>query len=64
MSKSKAKKPEKGNWNVIMRCTVTKVVYVTDCTREDAIKNPWNHAEDEQETEQIDWEVRKIEPTE
>jgi hypothetical protein len=47
----------KKNWNVEMRCTITKQVHLSACTEEEANENPWDYADDEVETEQIDWEI-------
>lgn len=51
---------EKKKWVVTMRCVVTKDVCVGPCTEEEATTNPWDHAEDEQEVSQEDWEVKTI----
>ena len=50
----------KGNWEVIMECVVRKNVYCEDCTEEEAKANPWDHAKEETEMEQVDWEVLKV----
>lgn len=51
----------KGNWIVKMKCVVEKDVFVSDCTREEAENNPWDYAENENETSQVDWEVISVE---
>lgn len=48
------------NWEVTMQCTVRKLVYCENCTREEAEKDTWEYATDEREIEQIDWEVESI----
>jgi len=53
-------KPKKSSWDVRMRCTVTKIVHCEDCTEEEARTDPFEHAVDEQEIEQVDWEVREV----
>jgi hypothetical protein len=45
---------------VTMRCTVTKEVVCENCTEEEARNAPWDHAVDERELGQEDWEVRSI----
>lgn len=61
---AKKKEPKRASWIVTMRCVVTKVVTCDDCTEEEARKNPFEFAADEQETEQRDWEVERVEPNE
>lgn len=57
-----AKKPEKGDWTVTMRCVVTKVVDLQGCTEEEARRDPWAYVVgDEREVDQIDWDVQKVE---
>jgi hypothetical protein len=53
-------KPHKGNWVVRMRCTVTKLVTCEDCTEEEARNNPFDHAVDEMEIDQVDWDVQSV----
>jgi hypothetical protein len=53
---------EKGSWLVRVRCTVVKEVVSANCTEEEAITDPWDHAEDERELEQVDWEVEGVTP--
>lgn len=50
------------NWRVRVECVVIKDVYVTDCTAEQAMKDPWSHAGYEEEVDQKDWKVINIEP--
>lgn len=57
MAKTKSKK---GNWIVTMRCVITKEVYITDCTEDEARANPWEHAQDEHEVDQIDWDILSV----
>ena len=45
---------------VKVRCTVDKLVTCQDCTKEQARTEPWEHAIDEYETDQVDWEVRDV----
>lgn len=49
--------PTKGTYTVRLRCTVHKIITCEDCTEEQARTEPYEHATDEMETEQIDWEV-------
>jgi len=53
---------KRDNWIVTMKCTVLKVVVLQDCTEGQAQDNPWDYAIDENEVEQIDWEIIDIEP--
>lgn len=60
---SKARREQKGDWVVRLRATVVKEVAVKNCTREQAEKDPWEHAEgDEVEVCQEDYEVLSVEP--
>lgn len=43
-----------------MRCTVTKHVYCEGCTQEEARSNPFDHAVDELEIEQVDYKVTDV----
>ena len=52
------------NYRVTMRCTVTKWVYCEDCTEDEAREDPWKHAVGEDEIEQADWKILKVEPYE
>ncbi len=47
-------------FEVKIRCTVYKSVTVECDTMEEAENNPWDHAEDELETDMIDWEVISV----
>lgn len=51
---------QKGTWIVRMRCVVTKDVTVERCTEAQARSAPWEHATDEREVDQIDWEVQSV----
>lgn len=53
---------EKGNWVVIAECVVRKRIDLRNCTREQAKNDPWEHAHDEQELEQIECTVTKVIP--
>lgn len=53
-------KKKKGSWIVRVKCTVLKNVYVSNCTEEQARIVPFEHADDELELEQIDWEVKQV----
>lgn len=53
------KKP-KGSWTVRMRCTVTKDVICENCTEEEARTDPFEHAVDEMEIDQRDYEVTDV----
>jgi len=52
----------KGNWSLKIQCVVTKVVACENCTEAEARQNPWEHAVDEFEDDQIDWKVIAIKP--
>jgi hypothetical protein len=56
------KKQPKKSWIVTMRCEVQKRVVTDECTYEEAEQNPWDHAEEETEVQQHDWEVQRVEP--
>lgn len=51
---------ENKSFVVRMRCIVTKDVIVENCTRKEAEKDPWDHAVDEIEIDQDDWEVISV----
>lgn len=51
-------------FEVTMRCTVTKVVTVQCDDEQQARANPWDFAFDEIETEQSDWDVTGVKCTE
>jgi hypothetical protein len=55
------KKEKRGSWIVTMRCVITKEVYLEDCTEEQAGSiDCWDHAVDENEVDQIDWEIQSV----
>jgi len=55
---------EKKNWIVTVECVVKKKLYLEDCTQEQATKEPWDYAVDEEEYEQTDWTFIGCEPNE
>lgn len=55
-----AKKKPKASWEVAMTCTVMKIVICENCTEQQARESPFEHAVDELETGQIDWEVDSV----
>lgn len=57
--KSKSMIPSQ--WIVRVRCVVVKEVICENCTKEEARTNPWDHVVCEQEIEQIDWDVTRVE---
>ena len=50
----------KNQWIVRVRCVMVKEIVCEDCTKEEARANPWAHAIDETELEQIDWDVTEV----
>ena len=48
------------NWEITMKCEVRKLVYLENCTEDQANSDPWEYATDEREIEQIDWEVESV----
>ena len=50
-----------GKWTVMMRCEIEKAVTCENCTEEQARFNPFDHAVDEQETQQHSWKVLSVE---
>lgn len=52
---------DKKNWNVTMRCVVTKHVHLANCTEDEARNKPWEFADDEREMDMADWDVTNIE---
>jgi hypothetical protein len=54
------KRAKKSDWIVTIECTITKEVYVKNCTEEEA-KEPWQYAIDEREVEMTDWKFLSIE---
>ena len=61
MPRPKPKAPVKREWIVTMRCVVRKTVTLKDCTEEQARESPWDFAFCENEIDQIDWTVEKVE---
>jgi hypothetical protein len=55
-------KRKKGSWIVTLRATVTKEVVCDDCTEDQAGEDPFGHAVDERELDQIDYEVTDVRP--
>ena len=51
-----------GSWIVTVRCVVLKELVVFNCTEEEAAKSPFDHASDERELNQVDYEVLSVEP--
>jgi hypothetical protein len=47
-------------YEVKIRCVITKIVTCEDCTEEQARDNPWNYATDEHDADVNDWEVKSI----
>ena len=47
-------------FEIIMECRVKKCVTCECDLQEEAEENPWDHCVDEQELEQIDWEIESI----
>jgi hypothetical protein len=45
-----------------MECKVTKEVYCVNCTEEQAKSDPFEHAVDEIEIDQIDYDVLSVKP--
>lgn len=58
------KKSKVGSWIVRMKCEVTKEVTCDNCTEEEARNDPWEHATDEHEIDQVDWEVESVKSNE
>jgi len=58
---AKKRQVEKKSWIVRMKCVVIKEVVTDECTREEASNSPFEHAIDENEIEQTDWEVQSVE---
>lgn len=52
---------EKKSWIAKLRCTVTKQVLLENCTEEEAEEDPFAHAVEEDELEQVDWEMLSLE---
>lgn len=49
-------------WVVRVRATVTKDVFCENCTDAEARRDPYNHAENEEEVEQYSYEVIGVKP--
>lgn len=47
-------------WIVRARCVIVKQIVCEGCTEEEARADPWAHAIDETELEQIDWDVTEV----
>lgn len=47
-------------WTARMRCVVTKVVTLENCTEAQARSDPWEFATDEQEVDQRDWDIEEL----
>lgn len=52
--------PKVKRYILTVKCIVMKSVTVLAESEEEARKNPWDGAEDEYETDQIDWEIISI----
>jgi hypothetical protein len=50
----------KPQWIVRARCVIVKQIVCENCTEEEARDDPWEHAVDETEIEQIDWDVTQV----
>ena len=48
-------------FDVKMKCVVYKTVTVECETREQAEQSPWEYVVDEIETDQVDWEILRVE---
>jgi len=57
-------KEGKGSWIVTIHATVTKKVVCENCTEAQARNDPFEFAVDENEVEQDDWEIVRVEPNE
>ncbi len=54
-------KTQKKNWIVRIKCEVVKDVYCDNCTEEQARNNPFDHATNEVEVDQTDYDVKSVE---
>ena len=54
----------KTSWLVKVRCVVEKELVCSDCTEEQANKDPWSHCIDETEKGMTDYEVQSVVPNE
>lgn len=57
---SKLKNPKTSSYYVTVKAVIRRVITVENCTREQAENEPYEHATDELETEQIDYEVESV----
>ena len=48
------------DYEVRMRCVITKLVFCEASSEEEVRASPWEYANDEQELEQIDWEIISV----
>ncbi len=55
-----SKPTPKGTFTVRMERTVVTLVTCTDCTEDEARDNPWDYATDEQDIDQVDWRVLRV----
>lgn len=55
---------ERKSWIVRVKCSVTKDVVTSDCTKEEAEDDPFEHAISEVEVGQDGYEVMSVEPNE
>lgn len=55
---------EKRSWVVRARCVVIKEIICDNCTKEEAMKDVWEHAVSEHESDQMDWEIVGVSPNE
>lgn len=60
----KMRERKNGSWVVRLTAKVEKEVVVVNCTEDEAWQNPFDHAVDEQEISQIDWQVNSVSPNE
>lgn len=49
-----------GSWVVRVKCVILKEVICENCTREQAESEPFEHAVEECEVDQMDWEVQRV----
>lgn len=52
----------KKSFVVMVECKIIKQLTCEDCTEEEAEENPFEHATDEMEVSQEDWEVLEVRP--
>jgi hypothetical protein len=53
-------KGEKKSWIATIHCEIIKEVVLEDCTEKQANEDPWDHAIDEREVEQVDWRIESL----